>query len=74
MEGFNDLCAKLVARFNIRTPTKKTFTELFSVAQKKSESIRAYLRRFNAEMFKVEELIESVTLKALIRGVREHAL
>ena len=65
---------KLVACFSNNIPTKKTFTKLFSVAQQKGESIRAYLRRFNTEMFKVEELIESVALEALIRGVRKHAL
>jgi hypothetical protein len=32
------------------------------------------LKRFDEEMLKVEELIESLTLEALIRGVNEHAL
>jgi hypothetical protein len=65
---------KLVARFSTNIPTKKTFIKFFSVAQQKGESIRAYLRRFNTKMFKVEELIESIALEALIRGVSKHAL
>jgi len=67
-EGFNDLCEKFVACFSTSIPTKRTSTELFGVAQQESESTRTYLRRFNVEMLKVEESIESV---ALIRGVRE---
>jgi hypothetical protein len=72
--GFIDLCAKLVARFGTNIPRKKAFTQLFNVAQEEGEFTRAYLRRFNAEMFKVEELVEPVTLEALIRGAREHAI
>jgi hypothetical protein len=68
IEGFNDLCEKLVACFSTSIPAKRTSIELFGVAQQEGESTRTYLRRFNVEMLKVEELIESV---ALIRGVRE---
>jgi hypothetical protein len=32
------------------------------------------LKRFNEEMLKVEDLLEQITLKGLIRGVGEHAL
>jgi hypothetical protein len=32
------------------------------------------LKRFNKKMLKLEELIELVTSKALINGVREHSL
>lgn len=46
--------------------------KLFSVSQKKKdESTLIYLRRFNAEMFKVKELIEIIALKTLIKGVKE---
>jgi len=52
-----------VARFSISIPTKKTFIELFSVTQQEGESTQVYLRRSNAEMLKVEELIEPEMLK-----------
>jgi hypothetical protein len=32
------------------------------------------LKRFNEKMLKVEELLEPVALKALIRGVREYVI
>ena len=63
-----------MARFNTSIPTKKTSTELFSEAEQESESTRAYLRRFNVEMLKVEELIEPIVSEALIKGVKEHVL
>jgi len=45
----------------------------FTHTQQESESTWTYLKRFNEEMLKVKELLELVVLKALIRGVREHA-
>jgi hypothetical protein len=74
IEGFSDLCAKLVACFSTNIPTRKTFIKLFSWAQQVGESTRVYLRRFNVMMLKIEELIEPVALEALIRGEREHVL
>jgi hypothetical protein len=35
--------------------------------------MRAYLKRFNEEMLNVEEFLEPITLKTLIRRVREYA-
>jgi len=52
----------------------KSYMELFSITQQEIKSTQIYLKRFNKEMFKVEELLELVTLKALIREVREHAI
>jgi hypothetical protein len=46
--------------------------ELFGVTQQEGEFTRAYLKRFDEEMLKVEELLEQVALEALIRGAREH--
>jgi len=57
IEGFSDLYAKLVARFSTGILAKKTSTKLFSVAQQENEYTQV-LRRFNAEMLKVEELFE----------------
>jgi hypothetical protein len=53
-----------VARFSTSIPTKKTFIELFSVTQQEGKSTQIYLRRSNAEMLKVEELIEPIALEA----------
>jgi len=47
---------------------------LFGVTQQEGKSTRVYLKRFNEEMLKMEELLELVALKALIRGVRDYAL
>lgn len=72
IEGFSDLCAKLIACFSTNIPKKKKNSiELFSGAQQEGESTRVYLRRFNAKMLQVKELIEPVALEALIRGVKE---
>jgi hypothetical protein len=32
------------------------------------------LKRFGEDILKVEELLESIALKTLIRGVREHVI
>jgi hypothetical protein len=46
--------------------------KLFGVTYQESESTRRNLKRFNEEMFKIEKLLESVALEALIREVREY--
>ena len=66
--SFSDLCAKIMACLSTNIPTKKSFIELFGINKAKDESIKAYLKRFNEEMFKVEDLIESVASKVFILG------
>jgi len=51
-----------------------SFIEFFRITQVDDESTRAYLKRLNEKMFKVEELIEFVAYKALINGVKGKAL
>lgn len=72
--GFSDLYAKIVMYFSTRIPAKKSFTKLFSITQLEGHSTRAYLNRFNKEIHKVKELIETMASKALISEVRERAL
>jgi hypothetical protein len=72
--GFQDLCAKLVARFSTSIPTKKSSTELFGIVQGEKELTQAYLRRFNEEMLQVEDLLEPIACEALIKGVRNEEL
>jgi hypothetical protein len=72
--GFRDLHAKLVSRFNTNIPTKKSSTKLFGITQAGRESTQAYLKRFNEDMLKVEELIKPLDPEALIRGVKECSL
>jgi hypothetical protein len=61
-----------VARFSTNIAIKKSSIKLFGVAQQEGESTQMYLKRFNEEMIKVEELLESVALEVLIREAREH--
>jgi hypothetical protein len=51
-----------VAHFNISISLKRSSTELFRVTQLEGESTQAYLRRFNEEILKVEELIKPTVL------------
>jgi hypothetical protein len=74
IKGFGDLYTKLVAHFSTSIPTKKTSIELLSVAQQEGESTQVYWKRSNVEMLKVKELIESIALEALTRGVKQHVL
>jgi hypothetical protein len=69
--SFNDLCIKLVARFSTSILARKSSTELFGITEVKDEFMRVYLKTFNKEMLKVEELIELIALEALISGVKE---
>jgi len=48
--------------------------KLFGVTQQEGESTRAYLKRFNEKMLNIEELLEPLALKDLIKGVRRHAI
>lgn len=61
-----------MARFSTNIAINKSSIKLFGVAQQEGESTQMYLKRFNEEMIKVEELLESVALEVLIRGAREH--
>jgi len=72
IEGLRDLYTKLAVRFSTSIPINKSSMELFGVTQQEGEFTRAYLKRFDEEMLKVEELLEQVALEALIRGAREH--
>jgi hypothetical protein len=74
IKGCSNLYVKLVAHFNINILIKKRFTKLFGVAQQEGESTRVYWKRSNVEMLKVKELIESIALEALTRGVQQHVL
>jgi len=66
IKRFSDLCTKLMARFNTNIPVYG----LFDVTQQEDKSTRAFLKRFNKEMLKVDELCKPMALEALIRGVR----
>jgi len=72
--SFQDLYAKLVARFSTNIPMKKSSTELFGIIQCEKEFTRAYLRRFNEEMLQVEDLLEPITYEAWIKGARSEDL
>jgi len=50
---------------------KMSSTELFEITQAEDESTRTYLKGFNEEMLKVEDLIKLVASEALISWVRE---
>jgi hypothetical protein len=53
---------------------KTSSIELFKITQAKDEFIRTYLKGFNEEMLKVEDLIKLVASEALISWVREKTL
>jgi hypothetical protein len=71
---FLDLYNKLIARFSNNISIKKSLTELVSITQLKGESVRAYLKRFNEKMLKVENLLELMAIKALISGINNYSL
>lgn len=64
----------LMAWFNTSILIKNSFTELYRITQVDNKSIRAYLKKFNKEMLKVEELIEFMASKALISKIKGKAL
>jgi hypothetical protein len=71
---FLDLYNKLIARFSNNISIKKSLTELVSITHLKGESARAYLKRFNEKMLKVENLLELMAIKALISGINNYSL
>jgi hypothetical protein len=71
---FLDLYNKLIAHFSNNISIKKSLTELVSITQLKGESARAYLKRFNEKMLKVENLLELMAIKALISGINNYSL
>ena len=56
----HNLYAKLVVCLSISIPARKGSTKLFGITKIENESTRPYMKRFNEEMFKVEELIELI--------------
>lgn len=70
--GFNNLSAKLLSWFSTNIPAKRSSAEHFGVTQSKEESTRTYLKRFNGQMLKIEELIKAIASNALISGVRKY--
>jgi hypothetical protein len=57
-----------MACLSISIPAKKSSTKLFGITQIKDKSTRVYLKRFDEEMLKVEDLIKLIASKALISG------
>lgn len=72
--SFSDLCTMLMAWFNTSILIKNSFIELYRITQVDNKSTRAYLKKFNKKMLKVEELIEFMASKALISKVKGKAL
>ena len=61
-------CVKLMACLSMSIPAKKSSTKLFGITQIEDESTRVYLKRFDVEMLKVEDLIKHIASEALING------
>jgi hypothetical protein len=57
-----------MACLSISILAKKSSTKLFRITQIKDESTRVYLKRFDEEMLKVEDLIKLIASEALISG------
>ena len=66
IDGFSDLCVKLVTHFSTIIPIKKSSMKLFGVTQYEDESTPVYLKRCNKEMLKEKKLFELVALEVLI--------
>jgi hypothetical protein len=64
IERFSDLCALFMVCFSTNIPSNKIYIELFGVTQQECESTLVYLKRFNEEMLKMEELFELIALEA----------
>lgn len=68
------MCNKLITHFRTSILVKKSLTKLFSITQLEGESTRAYLKRFNEEMLKVENLLEPMVIEPLICGIHNYFL
>jgi len=64
----------LITHFSTSILVKKSSTELFFITQLEGEITRAYLKRFNEEMLKVENLLELMVIEALINGIHNYFL
>ena len=60
-----------MACLSMSIPAKKSSTKLFGITQIEDESTRVYLKRFDVEMLKVEDLIKHIASEALINGQKE---
>jgi len=68
------LCNILITHFSTSILVKKSSTELFFITQLEGEITRAYLKRFNEKMLKVENLLELMVIEALINGIHNYFL
>jgi len=72
--GLYDLCVKLLFHFSTIILVKKSITELFAITQWDDENTREYLHIFNEKILRTKDLLESITIKALINRVRNYFL
>ena len=73
ISNFLDLYSKLIAHLRKNIYMEKSSIKLFFNTQLEGENTRAYPKRFNEEILKVENLLEPMAIKALISGINNYS-
>ncbi|PSS21233.1 Serine/arginine-rich SC35-like splicing factor [Actinidia chinensis var. chinensis] len=74
IDSFGNLSRLFVANFMSYQVRKKYASYLFTIHQKKSESLKDYIKRFNQAVLEVKDPSDKVVIMAMMEGLRSGTL
>lgn len=63
-----DLASVFISRFIVEVPTERKTSYLETVRQKRNESLKEYVARFNSKVLQIPELDEARVVEAMQKG------
>ncbi|XP_057471996.1 uncharacterized protein LOC130760634 [Actinidia eriantha] len=74
IDSFGDLSRLFVANFMSFRIRQKNASHLFTIYQKKTKSLKDYVKRFNQAILEVEDPSDKVVIMAMMEGLRPGSL
>ncbi|XP_043811552.1 uncharacterized protein LOC122723465 [Manihot esculenta] len=68
IRSFGDLATRFISRFIVGVPADRKMSYLETVRQRRDESLREYVARFNTEALQIPELDEGRAVEAMQKG------
>ncbi|XP_043816658.1 uncharacterized protein LOC110624299 [Manihot esculenta] len=68
ISSFGDLATRFISRFIAGVPTDRKTSYLETIKQRRDESLREYIARFNTEALQIPELDEGRAVEAMQKG------
>lgn len=74
IDSFGDLSTKFQGQFTLGMRAKNELSHLFSMVQRRDETLRSYTQRFNKEMIDVTNYHDLVSIQAFRKGLINETL